>query len=342
LQGLLTTVLQQGSNAAGLGPHALLASVATASAPAAAAAGNAQVAGPDAAATPTPQQAVPGATGTDATGTPKQLPDHIKGSWLVQTLLGQQPQQPSGGKTSAVAATPDFIRIAGAGKQHPATGASGQQQTAASLVPQQQVAAGSTPSVAEAANAGTDAAAGGDGDRRKQLKQVLRKLLAEGAAGPLPDGLAGLMEGLKGLVAGSQASMAAAAAAAAAVQRGQQASSSSSTAAASLVALLQQQQEQQQEQQQGQQEQRTQLSKAQQLVLQRRKAQEAELQRHLQQQEQAAEGDRGGRPGWQSDVYVPPPARMLRVKKDAAADVWNAPAGDDGPGECWAWRLGWD
>lgn len=140
-------------------------------------------------------------------------------------------------------------------------------------------------------------------DRRKQLKAVLRQFLTKGAVGSLPDGLAGLVEGLKGLQSSHPQQLA----------QAQDSKPGAQAQAASLVALLQQQQQQQTG--------LTQLSKAQQLVLQRRKAQEEEKKR---QQEQGEQQEDTSKPGWQSEVYVPPPSRMLRVKKGGAADVWNA------------------
>lgn len=225
------------------------------------------------------------------------------------------------GYTSAAVAptatAPDFIRIAGAAAKQPLLNKqlslSGAQQQ------QQQVESSQCHAAGDAAGAV---------ERRRQLKAALRQLLTQGAVGKLPDGLAGLVEGLKGLHA----------AAGGAAEHQQQhqllakEGAGQRAAAASLVALLQQQQEQTQEQQQ-----RTQLSKAQQLVLQRRKAQQEEQQRQQQQEDADSQQDTGGRPGWQSDVYVPPPSRMLRVKKGGAADVWNAAAPRSSkvtPGEC--------
>lgn len=128
--------------------------------------------------------------------------------------------------------------------------------------------------------------------------------------GQLPDGLAGLVDGLRGLQAASAAQQA---------QGGQGGKTGAQSQAASLVALLQQHQA-------G----RTQLNKAQRLVLQHRKAQEEEERRR--QQEQGEQQEASSKPGWQSEVYVAPPSRMLRVKKGAAVDVWNAT--DSGtPGE---------
>jgi hypothetical protein len=189
---------------------------------------------------------------------------------------------------------PDFIRIAGAAKQLPTRSAAEQPQAPLSADAKQQGDA--------------DASAQ---DRRKQLKGVLRQLLTKGAVGQLPDGLAGLLDGLKGLQAGAAAQQ---------VQGGRDSKTGAQSQAASLVALLQQHQA-------GQ---RTQLSKAQQLVLQRRKAQEEEERRR--QQEQAEQQEASSKPGWQSEVYVAPPSRMLRAKKGAAADVWNA-ADSGTPGE---------
>lgn len=196
---------------------------------------------------------------------------------------------------------PDFIRIAGAAKQPPKQKhAQDQQSNPTQLSAQQKADAAQAPAAAEAG----DAAAA---ERRSQLKGVLRQLLSRGAVGPLPDGLAGLVAGLKGLQDSSTHQQ----------QKQQHSQDTHKETAASLVALLQQQQQKQQ---------RTQLSKAQLLVLQRRQAQQE--QRRQQQQQQEADSnaqDDSGRPGWQSDVYVPPPSRMLRVKKAGAADVWNAP-----------------
>jgi hypothetical protein len=142
-------------------------------------------------------------------------------------------------------------------------------------------------------------------------------MLTQGAVGPLPQGLAGLLEGLKGLQTGAMQHQQGEGSSSSAAGTGPQ----SQAAAASLVALLQKQQQQQQG---GQ---KTQLSKAQQMVLQQRKERE-ERERQRRQQEQESQVDSSGRPGWQSEVYVAPPARMLRVKKGAAADVWNAPQED--------------
>jgi hypothetical protein len=191
--------------------------------------------------------------------------------------------------SSNPATAPDFIRIAGASKQQPKRPATDQQQQP------QSTAAGAFSTAEGAAQ-----------DRRKQLKAVLRQLLTKGAVGSLPDGLAGLVEGLKGLQS-SPAQL-----------QAQDNKAGAQAQAASLVALLQQQQQQQGQQQTG----LTQLSKAQQMVLQRRKAHEEERKR---QQEQGEQHEDTSKPGWQSDVYVPPPSRMLRVKKGGAADVWNAP-----------------
>lgn len=197
------------------------------------------------------------------------------------------------GSVGRAASAPDFIRIAGAAKQLPRRSAAEQPQAAG---PKQQGAAGDAGASAQ--------------DRRKQLKGVLRQLLTKGAVGQLPDGLAGLVDGLRGLQAASAAQQA---------QESQGGKTGAQAQAASLVALLQQHQA-------G----RTQLSKAQQLVLQRRKAQQEED--SSRQQEQGEQQEASRKPGWQSEVYVAPPSRMLRVKKGAAADVWNAT--DSGtPGE---------
>jgi hypothetical protein len=208
-------------------------------------------------------------------------------SIALLTALGVLLAGPSNATTA-----PDFIRIAGATKQRPKRPAIDQQKQP--LLQQQNRAAGAVSTAEGAAQ-----------DRRKQLKAVLRQLLTDGAVESLPDGLAGLVEGLKGLQSSS------------AHLQAQDSKAGAQAQAASLVALLRQQQQQQQ-QQTG----LTQLSKAQQLVLQRRKAQEEERQR---QQEQGEQQEDASKPGWQSEVYVPPPSRMLRVKKGGVADVWNAP-----------------
>lgn len=301
-----------------------------------------------AASAPTPaaqQQPAVRADAADAACSPAKVRDQIKDSWLVKKLLQQGPdtdgkqgvcatlaQVPTAcashvcsrlpgvpsatrellstehvttplplcaccccraGSAGRAASAPDFIRIAGAAKQLPRRSAAEQPLAAE---PKQQGAAGDAGASAQ--------------DRRKQLKGVLRQLLTKGAVGQLPHGLAGLVDGLRGLQAASVAQQA---------HGGQGGKTGAQSQAASLVALLQQHQA-------G----RTQLSKAQQLVLQRRKAQEEDERRR--QQEQGEQQEASSKPGWQSEVYVAPPSRMLRVKKGAAADVWNAT--DSGtPGE---------